>query len=65
MSDAAEGVGRTNRPPDSTTTARQFADWCDQEQERRRARDLGLDERLFNDAVELVLTRLAAKERWQ
>ena len=65
MNDAAV-VGRTNRPSEeSTTTAKQFADWCIQEQERRRARDVGLDERLFADAVELVLTRLAAKERWK
>lgn len=39
-----------------------FEEWCDQEQERRRARDVELDEGLFAEARALVQRRLNAKD---
>jgi len=62
MSDAKDALGRTNRPP-ASTTAKQFTEWCALEQERRRARDVELNESLYADAVALVERRLVARER--
>ncbi len=56
---APAGVGRKS----DGSTSGQFASWCAAEQERRRARDVELDERRFEDAVQLVLRRLAGRER--
>ncbi|MCP4871252.1 MAG: hypothetical protein GY898_21290 [Proteobacteria bacterium] len=59
MSDAKRATDR----PQESSTAKQFDEWCDQEVERRRARDVELDEGLFGDARALVQRRLAAKEQ--
>ena len=58
MSDAK----RVTDKPHGSSTATKFEDWCEQEQERRRARDVELDEGLFADARAMVQRRLAAKE---
>ncbi len=57
----SEGTVRTEQG-EPRTTAQQFTDWAKAELERRRARDVDLDEDLFDEAVELVVRRMAAKE---
>ena len=47
-------------PEGSGSTDRQFHTWCGEELERRRSRDLELDEQRFAEAVAFVLRRLAA-----
>lgn len=47
-------------PDGSSSTERQFHAWCGEELERRRSRDLDLDEERFARAVGFVLRRLAA-----
>ena len=50
-------------PSEPRTTMQQFQSWAEAELERRRARDVDLDEGIFGEAVDLVVRRLAAKER--
>lgn len=60
MSNGTE-PGRGALPPlpqGAEPTAEAFHRWCAQELERRRARDVDLDEARFRAAVELVLRRL-------
>jgi hypothetical protein len=47
-------------PEGAGSTEREFHHWCGEELERRRSRDLDLDEERFGRAVAFVLRRLAS-----
>ncbi len=61
MSEQTEDRGGLPTLPEGAgSTERDFHAWCDEELERRRSRDLDLDEERFRRAVAFVLRRLAA-----
>ena len=55
-----ESGGLPPLPEGAGSTERDFHAWCAEELERRRSRDLELDEQRFERAVAFVLRRLAA-----
>jgi len=54
--------GRTAKEEDGDRPADAFADYCRDELERRRDSGSGLDEKRFEAAVALVVSRLRAME---
>ena len=55
-----ERGGMPALPEGAGSTEREFHHWCGEELERRRSRDLDLDEERFGRAVAFVLRRLAS-----